>query len=82
MSEKGNPLPDDSIVAQAKGAMGGFFSQAITALGDDLKTRMAQNNPPKSAIRDATTAFTVEMISLLSKRVKDLLPDPGGKGGG
>ncbi|HEY1631804.1 MAG TPA: hypothetical protein VGF56_10840 [Rhizomicrobium sp.] len=82
MGTKGDPLPDDSIVAQAKGAMGGFFSQAITALGDDLKTRVAQNNPPKSAVRDATTAFTVQMIALLSKRVKDLLPDSDDKSGG
>jgi hypothetical protein len=74
------PPDDDSIVSQAKGAMAGFFSQTIQALGDDMKTRLEANNPPPGAsnLRDATTAFTTEMIKLLAARIKDVLPDSAG----
>jgi hypothetical protein len=78
MSSKGSPPDDDSIVAQAKSAMGGFFSSTIQALGEDMKTRLAQNNPPTSAVSEATSKFTEQMIKLLAARVQDVLPDSAG----
>jgi hypothetical protein len=76
MSGKGVP-PDDSIVAQAKSAMGDFFSSTIQALGTDMTARLNQKKNP-SALSTATTAFTAQMIKLLGDRVKDVLPDSAG----
>lgn len=68
------PIVDDTIVAQARAQMGGFFSKIITSLGQDAQERIKSNNGPPSAVSTAVNEFTVQMIDLLASRVSSALP--------
>jgi hypothetical protein len=68
------PIVDDTIVAQARAQMGGFFSKVITSLGQDAQDRIKSNNGPPSQVSIAVNEFTVQMIDLLAARVSSALP--------
>jgi hypothetical protein len=68
------PIVDDAIVAQARTALGGFFSDTIKALGADMQARLKQNGDKPSHVSEAASNFTVQMIELLASRVESVLP--------
>jgi hypothetical protein len=78
MSDSGKtkppPIADAAIVAQARTALGGFFSDTIKALGADMQARLKQNSGAPTNVSQAASNFTVQMIDLLASRVQSVLP--------
>ncbi|MGH6871271.1 MAG: hypothetical protein ACREHE_07180 [Rhizomicrobium sp.] len=73
-SGKPPPSLDDSIVSQARASLGDFFKSTITALGEDMQTRLTQNQKQQTKVAGAVNDFTLQMIKLLAARVSTILP--------
>jgi len=68
---------DDSIVAAARKATGEFFGTTIEALSLDVQALLKKNGASAVGSDSGAKAFTVEMVNLLTTRLRATMP-PGG----